>query len=367
MNKKIKVAQIIGIANNGGVESCIMNYFENINKDEFQFDFYVESTSKIIDERKIKGMGGNVVIIPHYTHILKYIRFLKKLFKINKYDIVHSNMNALSFLSLYAAKKAGVKVRIAHSHSATNKKEFFRTIIKKILKLFSTKYATDLFACSELAGKWLFGEKRFNSGQVTIIHNAIDINKFFYNINFREDLRMNLGINNDKFVIGHIGRFVTQKNHIFLLKVFAEFQKSHNDVLLLLFGEGPLENELKNETIKLGISDKVLFCGVRNDIWKYYNLFDVFLLPSLYEGLGMVGIEAQLNGLNVVCSKMVPKEVQISETVYFLEFNILQWCEYLNKIYINKNRKKCEYVDKYDIKVQSKNLENIYTKLINKN
>ena len=176
MDRVIRVAQIIGKAINGGTEAFAMNYYTHIDRSKVQFDFFVESTSKIIDRELIESLGGRVVIIPSYKNPFNYIKILTKLFKDGNYDIVHSNMNALSVFTLRAAKKAGVPIRIAHSHSTSNKKEWKKTIIKNLLKPLSKIYATHYFACSELAGRWLFGNKTFDKGQVKVINNAIELN-----------------------------------------------------------------------------------------------------------------------------------------------------------------------------------------------
>ena len=177
-NKKIRVAQIIGKACNGGVEACIFNYFKAIDKSKVTFDFFVENTSDIINKDVIESMGGRVIITPKYTNLFKYLSFLRKKFKQEKYDIVHSNINTLSVFPLFTAWLAGIKVRIAHSHSTSNKKEHLRNLIKGILRPFSKVFATHYFACSELAGRWLFGNRTFNKGKVFVLNNAIDIDRF---------------------------------------------------------------------------------------------------------------------------------------------------------------------------------------------
>ena len=305
--KVIRVAQVIGMAVNGGVESCIMNYYRHIDKTKVQFDFLVESTSNIIDKDKIEAMGGKVIIIPPYTKIFKYIKELRRIFKEGNYDIVHSNMNALSVFTLFAAWLAKIKVRIAHSHSTTNKKEWKKNLIKNILRPFSKVFATDYFACSELAGRWLFGNKTFNKGKVTIINNAIEVEKFLFNEEVRSQIRKELNIE-DKFVIGHVGRFVEQKNHIFLIDIFYEVQKERSESVLLLIGDGPLYNDIYQKVERLGILDKVIFAGVHKHPERFYQAMDVFVFPSLYEGLGMVLIEAQINGLPCIISNNIPKE-----------------------------------------------------------
>ena len=366
--KKIKVAQVIGNAVAGGVESVIMNLYKNIDRDKIQFDFFVEQPSTIIDEIEIKKMGGNIIIIPSYKRPLHYIKELAKLFREGDYDIVHSNMNALSVFTLKAAKKAGVKIRIAHSHSTSNKKEWLRNIIKNMLKLFSKKYATHYFACSELAGRWLFGNKIFNEGKIELINNAIDLEKFAFNENVRKQIRKEYNIE-DKFVIGHIGRFVEQKNHKFLIDLFNEVQKKYLNAILLLVGDGPLFDKIKQYVDKLGLTEKVIFTGVQKDTSKFYQAMDSFVLPSLYEGLPVVGIEAQANGLPCLFADTISKEVVINDNSSSLSLNngfdvwvkrIYELGQNIGKRCISNKLKN----SKYDIQNESKKLCKLYEKII---
>lgn len=360
-NKIIRVAQVIGKANSGGVESCIMNYYRNIDKTKIQFDFLVENTCKIINKDKIEAMGGKVIIIPPYTKIFKYIKELKRIFKEGNYDIVHSNMNALSVFTLFAAWLAKIKVRIAHSHSTTNKKEWKKNLIKNILRPFSKVFATDYFACSELAGRWLFGNRTFNKGKVTIINNAIEVDKFLFNEEVRNQMRKELNIE-DKFVIGHVGRFVEQKNHTFLIDIFYEVQKERPNSILLLVGDGPLYNEIYQKVEKLGILDKVIFAGVHKHPERYYQAMDVFILPSLYEGLPVVGIEAQANTLPCLFADTITKEILINRNVKMID---LENCsEWKINILMNglrlKNYDENKIVDsKYNIKNEAKKMYKI--------
>ena len=239
------VAHIIGKWVGGGVESVVMNYFRHIDKSKIQFHFICDNDSTSIPYEEIEKLGGKVILIPPYQKIFKYHKELKKVLKAGNYKIVHSHINALSVFSLWAAKCAGVPVRIAHSHSTSNKKEWKKTLIKNLLKPFSKVFATDYFACSELAGRWLFGKKVFNAGKVTIINNAIDLDKFKYNEKIRKSKRKELGINDDTLVIGHIGRFVKQKNHDFLIDIFNEVYKKNNKAILLLIGQGPLKEAIE--------------------------------------------------------------------------------------------------------------------------
>ena len=216
-----------------------MNYYRNIDKSKVQFDFIVDEDSSYIPREEIERLGGKVIIVPPYQKIFKYIRTLKKVFKENNYKIVHSNLNTLSVFPLFAAKLAGVPVRIAHSHSTSNKKEWKKNILKNILRPFSKVFATDYFACSEYAGRWLFGNKTFEEGKVTIIKNAIDVDKFKYNEEIRNKIRKQLNVE-EKFVIGHVGRFMEQKNHEFLIDIFNKIHMKRKESILLLIGDGPL-------------------------------------------------------------------------------------------------------------------------------
>lgn len=364
-NEPIRVAHVIGMAVDGGTEAFVMNYYKYIDKTKIQFDFFVESTSKIINRELIEKLGGKIIIIPSYKNIFRYIKTLTQLFKDGNYSIVHSHMNSLSVFTLLAAKRARVKVRIAHSHSTSNKSvEKKKNLIKNLLRPFSKIYATHYFACSELSGRWLFGNKTFNNGNVKIINNAIEINKFSFDQIKRDIIRDKFNIN-DKFVIGHVGRFVEQKNHKFLLDLFYEYQKINEKAILLLIGDGPLKDEIYNRVENYEIKDKVIFIGTQEDISMYYNAMDCFIFPSLYEGLGIVVLEAQINGLYCLVSSSVPKSTKLNDNIEYIEgYKIINWLkkiEYKQRSISNKN-----YFT-FNIKNQAPILANIYKGSGNKN
>ena len=362
----IRVAQIIGKASEGGVESMIMNLYRNIDHSKVVFDFFVENTSVVIDEKEINSYGGKVVIVPQYKHLFKFKKCLKENFEKGNYDIVHSNMNALSFISLKAAKKCGIKHRICHSHSTSNKKEFLRHVLKSILKVFSKKYATDLFACSEKAGRWLYGNKVYDEGKVTIINNGIDLEKFKYNSNIRNKIRSELNLSEDTFVIGHIGRFMKQKNHDFLLDVYKQVKEKNNKVCLLLLGSGPLLEQIKTRVESESIRN-VIFIAPTSRPFDYYQAMDCFVLPSLYEGLPVVGVEAQANGLTCLFSSEVTKEVDLLNSTQFISLgNIDDWVNaLLNCSNHMPKRNSTGNLTTFDIKNVAINLENKYVQIIN--
>lgn len=366
----IRIAQIIGKWLGGGVESVVMNYYRHIDRTKIQFDFICDEDSTNIPYDEIEQLGGRVILVPPYQKVFEYQKDLIKIFKDNNYKIVHSHLNTLSVFPLRAAKKAGVPVRIAHSHSTTNKKEWKKNLLKQILRPFSKVYATDYMCCSELAGRWLFGNKEYDKGNVYLLNNAIELDKFKYDEQLRNKKRKELNIKDDTLVIGHVGRFVEQKNHRFLIDIFNEVHKQKENSILLLVGQGPLMEEMKEKVKTLGIEDSVKFLGQRNDVNELYQVFDVFCLPSLYEGLPVVGIEAQATGLLCVLSDDMTKETKVLNETEFLSLkqSASVWAKIiLNKqlMLLDKNNttKKMSAVG-YDINIESFKLEKIYKKLI---
>ncbi|NLZ94390.1 MAG: glycosyltransferase family 1 protein [Bacteroidales bacterium] len=366
----IRVAHIIGKWVGGGVESVVMNYYRHIDRTKIQFDFICDDDSTNIPYEEIDSLGGRVILIPPYQKIFKYHKVLKKVLKERKYKIVHSHINTLSVFSLCAAKSAGVPVRIAHSHSTSNKSEYLKNGLKFVLKPFSKLFATHYMACTEDAGRWLFGDREFELGNVFILNNAIDVEKFEYNKELRDLKRKELSIDDETFVIGHIGRFVEQKNHRFLIDVFYKFHGEYPNSVLLLVGQGPLVQEIKEKVNSLKLNDAVQFLGQRNDVSELYQAFDLFLFPSLYEGLGMVMIEAQCSGLPCVASDEVPKASKINDNVEYvsLKQNKDYWLKVVKENLSKKRSFDINQIEKagYSIRSETKNLLDKYYLFINK-
>ena len=366
----IRVAHIMGKMIAGGVESVVTSEFLEMDKSKVQFDFICDEDSTNIPYDLIEKNGGKVIIIPPYQKAFKYHKELKKVLKENNYKIVHSHISTMSVFSLFAAKCAGVPVRIAHSHSTTNKKEKKKNLMKQILRPFSKVFATDYMCCSELAGRWLFGNKEYDKGNVYLLNNAIDLDKFKYDESLRKKKRKELGIKDNTLVIGHLGRFVAQKNHTFLIDIFNEIHKKKKDSILLLAGQGPLEEEIKNKVKDLNLDDSVKFLGQRNDANELYQAFDVFLLPSLYEGLPVVGVEAQAAGLLCYFSDDMTKETKVLDITKFMSLNNPpeEWAKN-----ILKDVKKYKRIDtskemtakNFNIKEEAKRLEEYYLNLYN--
>lgn len=366
----IRVASVIGRYIGGGVEAVTINYYRNIDKSKVQLDFICDEDSTNIPYEEIEEMGGKIIIIPSYSKPFKYHKELKRVLKEGNYKIVHSNINTLSVFSLFAAKCAGVPVRIAHSHSTTNKKEKKKNLMKQVLRPFSKVFATDYMCCSELAGRWLFGDKEYDKGNVYLLNNAIDLDKFKYNETLRKKKRKELGIKDDTLVIGHIGRFVAQKNHDFLIDIFNEIHKKNNNSVLLLAGQGPLMDDVKDKVKELNLEDSVKFLGQRNDANELYQAFDVFLLPSLYEGLPVVGVEAQASGLLCYLSDDMTKETKVLDITKFMSLNNTpkEWANNILddvKKYKRIDTSKEMTAKNFNIKEEAKKLEEYYLNIYN--
>lgn len=355
--------------NSGGVEAVVMNYYRNINRERFQFDFICHEGSSVPQKKEIESLGGRVFFVPSYSHVFGYQKALEKLFRQNHYSIVHGELTAMNFFSLKCAKKASVPVRICHAHSTEGKGEFAKNLLKNILKPRSRKYATDFFACSKLAGTWLFGKEAVEQGKVFLVRNAIDTSRFLFHQDIRDRVRKEEGWEG-KTVYGHVGRFCKQKNQKFLLSSFKILHEKKPNSFLVLVGEGELFEDIRNYAKKLGIFDCVSFLGLRKDVNELMQGFDSFLLPSHYEGLPVVGIEAQVSGLPCFFSDKVTREAQFNPNCFF--FPISDPKNFANQVLEAEKRmlpgRKPEkkLLQEYDIQEQAKCLESKYEELLKK-
>lgn len=341
---KIKVLHVLNGLGHGGAEAFVMNMYRNIDRDKIQFDFLVRSTDNSNYEEEVKKLGGRIyVTAPFPKNAIKNWIQTKSFFSTHQeYDIVHVHANSLLYLlPLKLAKKYGVKCRIIHSHNTRSAKKIYN-IIHDFNKTRIKKYATDCFACSKIAGEWMF------NSHFVIIKNAIDTNKFSYNRHMRNELRKELKISN-KFVIGHVGRFTYQKNHIFLIEVFKEVLKCKTDAILVLVGDGELKNDVYEKVKKLGIADKVLFAGAQKNVADYLNVFDVLLFPSYFEGLPIALIEAQASGVSCVISDTISDEILVTDLVYrkSLKSEAREWAEEIINL-DNAHERRSRYQDIVD-------------------
>ncbi|HCT90570.1 MAG TPA: glycosyltransferase family 1 protein [Lachnospiraceae bacterium] len=311
IKEPIRIAQIMGKLWGGGVESVVFNYYRAIDKSKIQFDFYYDSDSTVAPPPDLIAMGANFYEIPPYQKLVPYCSTLKKILREKKYIVVHSHINTLSVIPLFIAWTEKVPVRIAHNHSVPGGKEFSRNALKNFLRKFSKLFPTDYFACSEKAGRWLFGNRSFDNGKVVVIKNGIDFQRFMPGEEIVEEKRNSLGLKN-KFVVGHIGRFTYAKNHKFLFEIFAEILKQKENAMLMLVGDGELHAELKKQAETLGILEHMVFTGQVSDPENYYRLANVMIFPSFFEGLPLTTIESQVAGVPVAVSEAIPKEAVIS-------------------------------------------------------
>lgn len=350
----------------GGVETCLMNYYRNINRDIVQFDF-INMYDKICFEDEIKQMGGNVYKVTNVKkNPFKYYRQLEEVIKKNKYDTIHVNMLSMAnVVPIIVAKRLKIKNIIVHSHNSSTPHGLLRKVMNRVNKAIVINYATKLLACSKKAGEWMFGKNR----KFEIVNNAIDIEKYTYNNEIRQRIRENLGIK-DKFVIGNIARFSEQKNHDFLIEVFKEVTEIDSSAVLMLIGEGELKKQIKEKADKYNLLDKILFLDTVSNTNDYYQAMDVFVLTSLFEGLPVVGIEAQASGTSCVFSNTITRELELTKFTKFigLDKTANQWAKEIVDL---KNKGKnsindTELIKKYDIVNEAQKLLDMYYKMSRK-
>lgn len=360
----MKKILIFGMSENlGGVETVIMNYYRNIDKKKIQFDF-LYNTEKIAYEEEITKIGGKTFkITPRAKSIRKYKLDMKNFFKNHSkdYDAIWVNLCILSNIDwLKYAKKYGIRIRIIHSHNSKNMTSKLKYILHKINKHFLKKYATNFWACSNEAGKWFYSKSIMKSNNYKIINNAIDIEEYKFNSTTREEYRKKMGIEN-KLVIGHIGRMHFQKNHEFLINIFYEINKINENTHLLLIGTGPEEEKIKEKVKMLNLEKNISFLGMRKDIKNLFQAMDVFLFPSLFEGLPLVLVEAQANGIDIYASKEgIPPNAKMSENFEFVSLRqqAMEWAKLiLSKTHKRENNRESIKKCGYDIKEEAKKVE----------
>lgn len=311
MNKPIKplrVAHVVGKMDSGGIEAVLMNYYRAIDRNIIQFDFYFDESSSIPQKEEILRLGGRIFPTPPYTQGFGYIRYLMDAFKQEGYGIVHSHIGTVSVLPLLAAKKAGVPVRICHSHTTAHWREWKKTLLKYLLRPSASWFATHYVACGQKVARWMYGSNSTSLKKVWIMPNAIDTSRFLYDASARREQRETLGIGAEDFVVGNVGRLCAQKNQAFLLNAFSALLRQRPESWLLVVGEGELQADLIQQAERLRILQRVLFLGVRTNVNKLYSAMDVFAQPSLYEGLSIVTLEAQANGLCCILSDTMTDE-----------------------------------------------------------
>lgn len=340
-----------------GITNVILNYHEHINKKVFQFDYVISHSADKWVREKIEKLGGKIYDCPSRNkNPLIYVKNLTNIISENQYKIVHVHGNSGTMaVDLFAARIAGADVRIAHSHSSNGKYK----LLHKLLRPALNKYRTHGLACSDLAGRWAFKKQPYR-----VLKNGINTNEFIFDPFIREEYRNKLEIE-DNFVIGHIGYMSDSKNHEFLINLFSEIYKINNNARLVLVGDGKNRSSVEDQVKELNLIESVKILGKRNDVNNILQAMDVFVLPSKFEGLGIVNIEAQLAGLKCVVSDSVPLEAKVSDNIEFLSLNnsYEEWAETILKYangYKRENMLSSVRKNGYDINDVLKELEYIY-------
>lgn len=358
---------VFGMTENpGGVESFLMNYYRCIDRKKIQFDFLCNSYQPIAYEQEIHQLGGKTYHISSRSkNFLKYRKEMKSFFELHKgeYQAIWVNVCSLANIDyLKIAKKYGIPRRIIHSHNSQNMDGRLRKILHDLNKRKISKFATDFWACSQSAAKWFYGTK-----PAEIIHNAINTEQMSYDESKRKEYRTQLGWE-DNYIIGNIGRLHFQKNQLFALDIFYELQQKIPDARLVLIGQGEDEKKIKDKIRDLGIEGKVHMPGVQQDIVGWLSAMDIFLFPSIFEGLGIAALEAQANGIPMLASTAVPKEVKINNNVIFLDLGrpVKDWVQVLYKMKNEYPREKSDKIktafieNHYDITVEVNKLETLF-------
>ena len=363
----IRVLQVFHGMDCGGAENMIMNLYRHIDRSKVQFDFLVHTKKKCFFDEEIKRLGGNIYFVPYYkvTNGKKYKNALNEFFSNHpEIKIVHGHLGSCAHIYLKIAKKYGC-FAIAHSHNTKPKSMSVKNILYRLFTYRTRRIADYFFGCSAAAAEYRFGKKIANSDRCSILSNAIDLQKFAYSQNDRKDIRNEFHLD-ERFIIGHVGRFNPQKNHLFLIDVFYEIYKRNHNAVLMLLGEGFLKPSIEAKVEDLGLVNNVIFTGVRADVNRFLSAFDVFVFPLLYEGLPVTLIEAQANGVPIVCSDVITKEVNVSNRITYCSLTQTKpfWADCIE----SKGKERFSDVESlklfgYDINESSKKLQKFYERL----
>lgn len=363
-----RILHVLGCLDRGGAETLVMNIYRKIDREQLQFDFVVHTNQKGAYFDEIQSLGGKVYVCPRY--IGKNHFSYKKWWQVflsehTEYKIVHGHVRSTASIYLRVAKKQG-RYTIAHSHS-TSSGNGVSSIIKKIMQFPIRNIADCFLGCSQQANEWLFGKKVANDhNKCSILKNGIDLAKFDFDLQKRNETRARLGLEGKK-VIGTVGRIETPKNPLFIIDIFHELVKNNSNCMLLWVGDGSLAGSVVEKAKMLNIDDKVIMVGSKSNVSDYLQAMDVFLFPSLWEGLGMSLIEAQATGLPCLCSDVIPEEANVSDLLFKISLGsgVDFWVSSCIDMMINKSvnrqsRTQSVTAAGYDIQQIVKQLRGIY-------
>lgn len=314
----IRVLQVVGKMHYGGMETLIMNIYRNIDRSKVQFDFLVHYPEPGEYDEEIKSLGGKIYVMPRTTfgNFFKYKKALTEFFKSHpEYKVIHGHLQSTAFLYHSIAKKYGKRYCITHAHN-NGVEHTIKGRVSYLTSLLAIKHTDGFFGCSKEACEYFFKKAIKKGKEMQVLPNGIEVDKYLFQSKIRENIRKELGIEN-KLVMGHVGRFFEQKNHVFLIDVFEQVAKKREDAVLLLIGKGPDEDKIRQKVKEKGLDKKVMFLGAKDNVNQLMMGMDVFLLPSLFEGFGIVLIEAQATGLPCVCTKnTIPLTTKITDGYY---------------------------------------------------
>lgn len=357
---------VSSLSKSSGLMSVIMNYYRNVDREKIQFGFlYFKNICENTYEDEIIKLGGECILIDANPVTKIFRHGLAQVLEENnhKYDILHVHEVYLISIVAPIARKHGVVKIVSHAHTTKFSDRKFAAIRNQILSLPVTTLSDGLLACSREAGEVYFRKSPFQ-----VLNNAICLDEYRFDTSIRKRLREQFHILDETIVVGNVGRLCNQKNQLFLLDLFSKYLSKHHNALLFIIGEGPLEEALKNRASELKISESVIFLGKRSDVNDLYNAMDIFVLPSVFEGLGVVLIEAQANGLPCISSLNVPREAVITRNHLQISLNETptKWAEILEQIDIKRDESATDHVRKngYEISDQGKWLENYYISLL---
>ena len=365
----VRVLQICAsLSRSGGVHTVLKNYYTHMDQKEYIWDFIVMGTDVGELEEWFESRGSRVYhVTPRSVSFKKNTQELKQFIKKGNYDVVHCHQDYKSLIAIIIAKLYGVKTRIVHCHQAFPKESAKNRIIRSLSTLLLKCFANVFIGCGKDAARWLYGERMVKTGKVVVLNNAVDLEKYAFSDERRRQIRSDLGIDH-KLVVGNVARFTYQKNHKLLMDIFAEFHAQNTQSVLLLAGDGELMDETQVYCEQLGISDSGRFLGVRSDIGGLLSAMDIFLLPSRFEGLALIMIEAQANGIPAICSPFVTKELGLQRNVLSVQKNDYEnteaWCSMVEKALDIGRLEDVTILTQagFDISREAKKLEKIYGK-----
>lgn len=328
MKTPLHVAISVNKCDSGGQKSVIMAYLRNFDPRRVKFDLIVDADSNSIPYEEVKELGGTLHVIPPYQKIQKHLAALRKILSEGHFDVLYAANNTMNLFPLFVAKRCGIKVRISESLTTASKTEKKKTLMKNVLKQFSHCFCNHYMANGRESAVYQFGEKTYEASKVVIFLNPVDSEKNDFNPVLREETRKKFGWT-DKVVYGTIARFEQQKNPLFLIDIMNEIMKKQDNARFCIIGAGSMEQQMKDRINRYGMDHKMSWLGRREDILQFYNAFDAFLLPSLYEGFPVVGVESQAAGLPVFFSSAVTDEAGIEELGHFisLEKSAKEWAD----------------------------------------